>query len=166
MERKSPDRCLIQQIAARCTNGRSDGLRRSILSAREWPVWAVHVTLQSTLSAHSGPWCAAQHGGFGLLRLEWPLLQFWHRTFADAAKVRFPPSLLKSRKIEDSIYPPEPNQIQQSGVSVSERLGGSLGEAEGDFSRLPRRNFWLVMQQLKILKPGAKSDFFNKIRPS
>lgn len=31
--------------------------------------------------------------GFGLLRLEWLLLQVWQRTFADAAKVRFPPDL-------------------------------------------------------------------------
>jgi succinylglutamate desuccinylase len=36
----SADRRFIQQNAARCTNGRSDGLRRSIVSAREWPVWA------------------------------------------------------------------------------------------------------------------------------
>ncbi|MBB3995501.1 hypothetical protein GGR95_003157 [Sulfitobacter undariae] len=47
--------------------------------------------MQRSLSAHSRPWRAAQHGGFGLLRLEWPPLQFWHRTFADAAKVQFPP---------------------------------------------------------------------------
>jgi hypothetical protein len=32
-----------EKYAARCTNGRSDGLRRSIVSVREWPVWAVLV---------------------------------------------------------------------------------------------------------------------------
>ncbi len=47
--------------------------------------------LQRSLSAHSRPWCAAQQGVFGLLLLERPLLQFWHITFAHAAKIRFPP---------------------------------------------------------------------------
>jgi hypothetical protein len=44
-------------------------------------------TLQMALSALSGPLCAAQHVGFGLLGLEWPLLPVWYETFAYAAKV-------------------------------------------------------------------------------
>ena len=39
----SADRRFIQQNAARSTKGRSDDLHRSIVSAREWLVWAVLV---------------------------------------------------------------------------------------------------------------------------
>mgnify|MGYP007124655682 CR=1 FL=1 len=51
------------------------------------------MTLQMPLSAQSRPWCVAQHVGFGLIGLEWPLLPVWHGTFADAAKVRNPPKV-------------------------------------------------------------------------
>ena len=44
-----------------------------------------------SLSAHSRPWCVAQHAGFGLRGLEWPLLPVWHETFADAANGSCPP---------------------------------------------------------------------------
>jgi hypothetical protein len=80
--------------AARCTNGRSDGLRRSIVSALEWPVeaTAVHVE-QHPLFATFVIWAFMVSGGgrsteAALDERYTSISRRWHITAAQARQTR------------------------------------------------------------------------------